>query len=183
MPNLEKRADCINLLLSKASKYMLAPSSRCVFSSLPLIGCSSLPIVSSVKNHSTSLFPPSFPPFRPSIFLFFYLANSQRPTANSRPPDAPSLRLSLPHIRSSDPILILYSSYTHPILILYSSFTCPIHSRIPALPHSRAPAFPHSIPAILSVAMSVSPFGTFVVICWVSVGRITDRHTNQESNK
>ena len=173
MTNLEKRADCINLLLSKASKYMLAPSSRCVFSSLPLIGCSGLPIVSSVKNHSTSLFSPSFPPFRPSIFLFFYLANSQRPTANSRPPDAPSLRLSLPHIRSSDPILILYSSYTDPLLVLY----------IPVSPHSRAPAFPHSIPAILSVAMSVSPFGTFVVICWVSVGRITDRHTNQESNK
>ena len=140
MPNLEKRADCINLLLSKASKYMLAPSSRCVFSSLPLIGCSGLPIVSSVKNHSTSLFPPSFPPFRPSIFLFFYLANSQRPTANSRPPDAPSLRLSLPHIRSSDPILILYSSYTDPLLVLYIPVSP--HSRIPALPHSPIPFLP-----------------------------------------
>ena len=178
MPNLEKRADCINLLLSKASKYMLAPSSRCVFSSLPLIGCSGLPIVSSVKNHSTSLFPPSFPPFRPSIFLFFYLANSQRPTANSRPPDAPSLRLSLPHIRSSDPILILYSSYTHPILILYLSYTFP-YPRTPAFPRSRIPPFHscHFVSRHVSVAV-------WHVCCYMlGVGRSNNRPTHQSRVK
>ena len=132
MPNLEKRADCINLLLSKASKYMLAPSSRCVFSSLPLIGCSVLPIVSSVKNHSTSLFPSA-----PQSFFFstWPIANGQQPTAA-----LPTLRPSGCHFPTSVH-LILYSSYTHPILILYLSYTFP-YPRTPALPHSPIPFLP-----------------------------------------